>query len=105
MKENKKKCFYSNLVNENVLIIEEIKNKEKYLELPFGAEISYFAGHPLSTAFPPLCGYIKMIILYDSNYQMIFKEMDVNDMYLITNEELKANPPYVLLCKLRNGSF
>lgn len=93
------------MVIENILKIEEVKIKGKYLELSFGAEILYVAGHLPSTAFTSLCGYIKTIILYDSNYQMIFKEMDVNDMYLITNEKLKVKLPYVLLCKLQNGNF
>lgn len=73
-RKQKNKCFYSNLVNENVLRIEDVKIKGKYLELQFEAEISCVAGHPSSTALLPLCGYIKTIISYDSNYQMIFKE-------------------------------
>lgn len=73
-KKTKNKCFYSNLVNENMLRIEDVKIKGKYLELQFEAEISCVAGHPSSTALLPLCGYIKTIISYDSNYQMIFKE-------------------------------
>lgn len=72
-----------------MLRIEEVKIKGNYLELPFGTETSYVAGH----AFLPLRGYIKTIILYDSIYQIISKEMDVNDMYLIPAEKLKVKTP------------
>lgn len=52
--KQKNKCFYSNLVNENMLRIEEVKIKGKYLELPFAAETSYIAGHAPSPTLLPL---------------------------------------------------
>lgn len=92
-KKTKTKCFYSRLVNKKVLRLEDVKIKRKYLELPFGAEISCCAGHPPSTTLPHLCGCIKTIVLCYPNYQIIFKQMDVNDVFDNKWEVKGKNPP------------
>lgn len=78
-KKTEKKCFCSNLGNENVLRIEDGKIKEKYLELPFGAG-SLLTCCWVSSLPPPHCVAIsKLLFCMIPIIRQYLTEMGVHD--------------------------